>query len=100
VSRLVNEFRTSDLRAGAFCRRHGLSASTLRRRLAKQGRREGQAEAGVRWVAVKVNGAQGPSSPGVGAGLEVTLAGGRRIGVAAGFDAASLSWLVRVLEAL
>jgi transposase len=100
VSRLVSEFEASGLRAGAFCRRHGLAASTLRRRLEKQPRREGKAEAGVRWVAVKVNAAPDPSSPGVGPSLEVRLAGGRHIGVAPSFDAATLSRLVRVLEAL
>ena len=100
VSRLVSEFEASGLRAGAFCRRHGLALSTLRRRLEKQRVRQGKAEAGVRLVAVKVNGAPGPSAPGVGSGLEVRLARGRRIGVAPGFDATTLSRLVRALEAL
>jgi transposase-like protein len=101
VSRLVNEFRASGMRAGAFCRRHGLSASTLRRRLKRAPRPEGPGAAGVRLVAVKVNGTPRPAGPKAGpAALEVRLAGGRYIGVAPDFDPATLGRLVRALEGL
>jgi hypothetical protein len=90
----VSEFEGGTLGAEAFCRRHGLAPSTLRRRLKKRGRAEGSA--GVRLVAVKVQGAL----PSVPPALEVVVPGGRKIGVAPGFDAATLSRLVRTLEDL
>ncbi|MBV9489335.1 MAG: hypothetical protein JO069_06365 [Verrucomicrobia bacterium] len=101
VSRLVNEFEASGLSAGAFCHRHGLSASTLRRRLLKRRGPEGRATARVRLVPVKLHGApRRAEQEGDGAALEVRLAGGRRIGVAPRFDGATLSRLVQVLEGL
>jgi hypothetical protein len=100
VSRLVNEFEASGLEARAFCRRHGLAPSTLRRRLKKSHVRESQAEGGVRLVAVKVNGAFGSVKPVAGAALEVWVSGGRKIGVAPGFDALTFGRLVRALEDL
>ena len=52
-------------------------------------------------MAVKLNGAPGPAKKEAApAGLEVVLAGGRRIGVGPGFDEATLGRLVRALEAL
>jgi hypothetical protein len=95
VSRLVSEFEGSTLGAGAFCRRYGLAPSTLRRRLKK---RRGRADG--RLVAVRVNGSLPSEERTPGAALEVRLTAGRRIGVAPGFDAATLSRLVRTLEGL
>jgi hypothetical protein len=72
----------------------------LRRNLRKKRVAQGNPAAGVRFVAVKLNGAQqGPAKKEAApAGLEVVLAGGRRIGVAPGFDVATLGRLVRALE--
>jgi hypothetical protein len=59
----------------------------------------GKAAAGVRFVAVALNGAPTPAPKQVApVGLEVVLAGGRRIAVGPGFDAATLGRLVRALE--
>jgi hypothetical protein len=101
VRQLVSAFQASGLRAREFCQQHGLALSTLRRHLKKQGVPSSKAAAGVRFVAVKLDGAPGPGTKeGAPAGLEVRLAGGRRIGVAPGFDVATLGRLVRALEGL
>jgi len=99
VRRLVSDFETSGLRPMEFCRRHGLAPSTLRRNLRKPSGAQRPAAAGVRFVAVKLNGAPASAAP-TPAGLEVVLAGGRRIAVGPGFDAAALGQLVRALEGL
>ena len=101
VRRLVSAFQVSGLRASEFCHRHGLALSTLRRNLKRQREAQGQPEAGVRFVAVKVKGTPRPAGPGaVPAALEVILAGGRRLRVTPGFDGVTLGRLVRVLEDL
>ena len=101
VRQLVSAFQASGLRAREFCRRQGLALSTLRRNLKRQRLAQGQAEAGLRLVAVKVKATPGPSASEAGpAALEVILANGRRIGVAPGFDGVTLGCLVRVLEGL
>ena len=100
VRRLVNEFQTSGLRPMEFCRRHGLAPSTLRRNLSKQGVAQRKAATGVRFVAVKLNGALAPAQTKDAAGLEVLLAGGRRIAVGPGFDVTTLGQLVRALDGL
>jgi hypothetical protein len=97
VRQLMSAFQASGLRASEFCRRHGLALSTLRRNLKRQRLAQGKPEIGVRFVAVKVKGTARPAAP---AALEVRLAGGRRIGVAPGFDVATLGCLVRALEGL
>jgi|SRR5689334_4406798 len=101
VQRLVSEFKASGLRASEFCRQHGLAPSTLRRNLKRAPRDSAAAQPGVRFVAVKVNGTAPATKPApTPAGLEVLLAGGRRIAVTPGFDVATLSRLVRALEGL
>src|SRR3954447_12901522 len=101
VQRLVSEFQTSGSRPSEFFCRHGLAPRTLRRNLRKQRVAQSKAAAGVRFVAVKLNGAQGPATKeAAAAGLEVLLAGGRRIAVGPGFDLATLGRLVRALEGL
>jgi hypothetical protein len=98
---LVSDFPASGLAAREFCQRHGLALSTLRRNLKRQREAQGQPEAGVRLVAVKVTGRPKPAAPSAArAALEIKLAGDRRIGVAPGFDEATLGRLVRALEAL
>jgi hypothetical protein len=100
VRQLVSTFPASGLRAREFCQQHGLALSTLRRNLRKQGGAQTKAVAGVRFVAVALNGAAAPAPKpaAVAAGLEVLLAGGRRIAVGPGFDATTLGRLVRTLE--
>jgi transposase-like protein len=101
VRQLVSAFQTSDLRAGEFCQRHGLAPSTLRRNLNRASRGSAPGQPGVRFVAVKVNGAAPAAKPAPApAGLEVVLAGGRRVAVGPGFDVTTLGRLVRALEGL
>ena len=101
VRQLVSAFPTSGLRAREFCQRHGLASSTLRRNLQRAGAGRAPAQPTVRFVAVKLNGAAPASKTApAAAGLEVVLAGGRRIAVGPGFDAATLGHLVRALEGL
>jgi transposase-like protein len=101
VQRLVSEFQSSGLRPTEFCRRHGLAPGTLRRNLRKQGVAQNKAAAGVRFVAVKLNGAPGSATKETApTGLEVVLAGGRRLAVEPGFDVTTLGRLVRALEGL
>jgi transposase-like protein len=101
VRQLVSAFHTSGLRAREFCQRHGLAQSTLRRNLQRAGAGSASAQPAVRFVAVKLNGAAPASkAAAAAAGLEVMLAGGRRIAVGPGFDAATLGQLVRALEGL
>ena len=95
---MVSTFPASGLGAREFCQRHGLALSTLRRNLKRQRQAQGPPETGVRLVAVKVKAMPEPAAP--PAALEVVLAGGRRIGVAPGFDELTLGRLVRVLEGL
>jgi transposase-like protein len=97
---LVSAFQTSGLRAREFCQRHGLASSTLRRNLQRAGAGSAPAQPAVRFVAVNVNGAAPRAKPAPAAGLEVVLAGGRRIAVGPGFDVATLGQLVRALEGL
>jgi transposase-like protein len=99
VRQLVSAFQSSGLRAREFCQRHGLAPSTLRRNLQRAGAGSAPAQPAVRFVAVNVNGA-GAAKPAPAAGLEVVLAGGRRIAVRPGFDVATLGQLVRALEGL
>jgi hypothetical protein len=98
VQQLVSAFPASGLGAREFCQRQGLALSTLRRNLKRQRQAQGPPETGVRLVAVKVKAMPEPAAP--RAALEVVLAGGRRIGVAPGFDEGTLGRLVRVLEGL
>jgi transposase len=101
VRQLVSSFPASGLAAREFCQRHGLALSTLRRNLKRQREAQGPPEPEVRLVAVKVTGAPEPVAPSAArAALEVVLAGGRRIGVAPGFDEVTLGRLVRALEGL
>ena len=98
---MVSAFQTSGLRAREFCQRHGLAPSTLRRNLKRATTGSAPARAAVRFVAVTLNGAAAASKPApTPAGLEVVLAGGRRIAVGPGFDVATLGHLVRALEGL
>jgi len=98
AERLVLEHERSGMTREGFCRQHGLSAATLAK-YGKRCRADGDARASVPLVAVDLVD-RAPLAPGWAgeATLFVELAGGRRIGVAAGFDAATLRQLIGVLE--
>jgi hypothetical protein len=87
-----------------FCRSHGLGLSTLTRYLKRQKDREGGAASkGVgqsRLVAVELSGSLSPASVECSGVLTVLLSNRRRVEVGRGFDAATLTQLVTVLEGL
>ena len=88
-----------------FCRSHGMGLSTLTRYLKKQQNRESPAGSkGVeqsRLVAVELSGSVATVSGGEVAGvLTVLLSNRRRVEVGRGFDAATLTQLITVLERL
>ena len=96
IQQIVSEFKNGELTQKEFCRRQGLTLSTLGRYL-RQGRTSNEVNnRGLVAVelAVKKGGAEGCG----GCGLSVSVASGRRIVVEAGFDAATLQRLVQVLE--
>jgi transposase-like protein len=101
VQRLVAEFRTSGLRAGEFCRIHGLTHGTLQRGLRREQIGSGS-QGGVKGlVAVELADGDVPSrrKPQEGrCGLEVILGKGRRIELSRDFDAVTLRRAIEVLE--
>ncbi len=104
VERLVREYERSGMTRGAFCQQHDLSSATLdkyRKRCRPGGLADAvrQGRSSVPLVAVDLVDRVAASSGWAGeATLFVELMGGRRIGVAAGFDAATLGQLIGVLE--
>ena len=95
ANQVVAEYEASGMSRQEFCRKHGLAVVTLeryRRRLRKGASGE------VGWVAVEVKGHQPAVPQGAWSGLALVLPGGRRIEVAAGFDAGTLHELVGALE--
>ena len=101
IQRLVAEFRTSGLRAGEFCRIHGLTHGTLQRGLRREQIGSGSQRGVKRLVAVEVTDGDAPGrrKPQEGrCGLEVILAKGRRIELSRDFDAVQLRRAVQVLE--
>lgn len=98
IEEIVSEFKSRDLTQIEFCRRQGLTLSTLGRYL-KHVRASGEAsKRGL--VAVELAVKKGGAGPSGGCGLSVSVASGRRIVVEAGFDAATLQRLVHVLETM
>jgi len=97
VDRLVAEYEASGLGRQEFCRKHGLSLSTLNRH---RKRREAETESGTggQWVAVELRPAEPEPRDQRGSELVVLLSSGRRIEVRSGFDGQVLAQLVRVLE--
>ena len=98
-------YRTSGMGRSEFCRSHGMGLSTLTRYLKKQQNRQNQAGSnGVeqgRLVAVELAGPVATVSGGEVAGvLTVLLSNRRRVEVGRGFDAATLTQLITVLERL
>jgi transposase-like protein len=106
AERLVHEYEHSGMTRVAFCRQHGLSVATLdkyRQRCHASGLADvdavRQRRSSVPLVAVDLVDRVAASSGLSGeAALFVELDGGRRIGVSAGFDAATLRQLIAVLE--
>ena len=104
AERLVHEYEQSGMTRVAFCRQHGLSVAALdkyRQRCRPNGIADAvrQRRSSVPLVAVdlvdRVTSTSGLSGEST---LFVELDGGRRIGVTAGFDAATLRQLIAVLE--
>ena len=104
IERLAGLYGTSGMGRGEFCRSHGMALSTLNRHLKKQQDRQNQAGSnGVeqsRLVAVELAAAVATVSAGVAGVLTVLLSNRRRVEVGRGFDAATLTQLITVLERL
>jgi transposase-like protein len=100
VRQLVAEFVDSGMRQSAFCRRRGLSLSTLGRHLRKRRRkRKRKSSPGDgQLVAVELASRKSPTEHEPSCRLALVLAGGRRIEVQRDFDTHTLERLVSVLE--
>ncbi len=96
VEQLVAEYEASGLGRMEFCRKHGLSPSTLARY--RQHRTETKAVAEGRWLAVEVSSGGAVLESEASSGLAVAVRGGRRIEIGRGFDVSTLVQLLGVLE--
>lgn len=103
VATLVVGFEQSGLSRTEYCRQHGLSLSTLHRYRKGASDRSGirsglvtHATPAVSLIPIDVVDSAHKS---LHTALYIELAGGRRIGVDAGFDAETLRQLIAVLEA-
>jgi hypothetical protein len=97
IEQLVAEFAGSGLNRTEFCRRRRMSLGTLNRYLQrKEAGQNGTAQGGL--VAVELAGAKVIADRHAGCGLAVVLPHGRKIEVQAGFDAATLERLLKLLE--
>ena len=106
VAQIVSSYSQSGLSRSQFCRQHGLSLSTLNRHCqhalhrdalgsASMNRSLGTAELPLARVELVEESTTHTKQRDP---LLVELAGGRRIAVSAGFDAATLTRLIAVLE--
>jgi len=109
ADRLVMEYEQSGLTRRTFCSQHGISLATLdnyrRQRAGDPDQAQDAALAptnapAVTFVPVELIERTSPHRrmASDGASLHLELAGGRRIAVTAGFDAATLTRLIAVLE--
>ena len=104
VARIVASYVQSCLSRSEFCGQHGLSLSTLNRYYRRAGQREAFASGPVAHSAVELQLARvefvdkAATHSVQQAALHVELAGGRRICVPCGFDAAALRRLIAVRE--
>ena len=100
VRELVAEYGKSSMGRSEFCRRRGLSLSTLGRHLRKRRwkRSRKSSPADGQLVAVEWAMGKSPIEHEPSCGLAVVLAGGRRIEVQRDFDTHTLERLVSVLE--
>jgi hypothetical protein len=99
--RLASEFEQSGLTRRAFCHQHGLSSASLDnyRRWRSRETGIGQSASDVAFVPVEWIERPSPAQRSSSAvGLYLELSNGRRIGVGEGFDAATLTKLITVLE--
>jgi hypothetical protein len=99
IEQLVAEFAGSGLNRTEFCRRQHLTLGTLNRYLQHEATSQ-DGSARRRLVAVELAGAKTIMGNHSGSGLAVVLREGRTIEVEAGFDAATLERLLRLLENL
>ena len=97
AAQVVAEYEASGLSRIEFCRQRGLCFSTLTRYLKRRGESQGEA-AGLNLIAVELCGASAGAAKEADSGLALSLAGGRRIEVARGFDASTLVQLLGLLE--
>jgi len=104
VARIVASYAQSGLSRSQFCRQHGLSLPTLNKYYQRAGHRDALActplpHNAVELPLARVEFVEKPATHTVQhAALQVELVGGRRISVSSGFDAASLTRLIAVLE--
>ena len=100
VQHLVTEFASSGMRRSEFCRRRGLSLSTLSRHLKKQRwkRKNRAAFSAERLVPVELAAKKSPTQHEPSCGLAVVLSGGQRIEVYPDFDTNTFERLVSALE--
>ena len=99
IEQIVREFQGSGLNRTQFCQQRGLRWGVLNRHLRRMQAASSNGASGNALVAVEVAG-QKLDTLQAGSGLAVELARGRRITVAAGFDAHTLRRMVQVLEAI
>ena len=87
AKQLVAEDEASGMGRQEFCRQHGIAVVTLDRYRKRLEKAPGGAIGEERWLRVELNGRRQAAPKGAGSGLAVVLTGGKRIEVAAGFDA-------------
>ena len=104
VARIVASYAQSGLSRSEFCRQYGLSLSTLNKYYQRARHRDALASTPLPHNAVELPLARvefvekSATHTVQHAALQVELVGGRRISVSSGFDAASLTRLIAVLE--
>ena len=96
IQQIISEFKSGELTQKEFCRRQGLTLSTLGRYLSQVRALSEASNRGL--VAVELAVKKGGAKASGGCGLSVSVGSGRRIVVEAGFDVATLQRLVQVLE--
>jgi len=106
AAQIVSSYSQSGLSRSQFCGQHGLSLSTLNRycqlarhREALRSASTGKSPGAVALPLARVEFVEKPAAQtGQHGQLLVELAGGRRVAVSSGFDAATLTRLIAVLE--
>jgi hypothetical protein len=96
IQQIIREFKSGELTQKEFCRRQGLTLSTVGRYLSRGRASSETNNRGL--VAVELAVKKGGAEACGGCGLSVSVGSGRRIVVEAGFDVATLQRLVQVLE--
>lgn len=94
--RTIAEWQVSDVHQEDFCRQRGVSASTFHRwrhRLEQEDQIESSALKAEEFIPVKIVDAPAPPSS-----LELSLPGGLRLTIPAGFDSETLERVLATLE--